>query len=91
MRSATGLAGLRLLILGGEAVPAVALTAWRRLAPHVTVVNAYVPTDATVTSTAHVVTGTDERARVPIGHALGGRRRRDGAHPGCDQREGSAG
>ncbi|MFI9005972.1 amino acid adenylation domain-containing protein [Actinosynnema sp. NPDC053489] len=65
------LASLRLLILGGEAIPTGALAAWRRHAPHVRVLNAYGPTEAVVTATTYEVTDAD---RVPIGRPLGGRR-----------------
>ncbi|MFC5643548.1 amino acid adenylation domain-containing protein [Kitasatospora cinereorecta] len=71
--SAARLAGLRLLILGGEAVPVGALAAWRAAVPQVRVVNAYGPTETTVTSTSHEVDGPVED-RVPIGRPLGGRR-----------------
>ncbi|MFD0269095.1 amino acid adenylation domain-containing protein [Streptomyces sp. NPDC127106] len=78
-RSAAALAGLRLLILGGEAVPAGALAAWTARAPHVRVVNAYGPTETTVTATTYDVAGTDGEgapagARIPIGRPLGARR-----------------
>ncbi|WP_175409611.1 non-ribosomal peptide synthetase, partial [Streptomyces sp. TRM64462] len=77
-RTAAGLASLRLLILGGEAVPPEPLAAWRARAPHVRVVNAYGPTETTVTATAYDVPrppGADgESGRVPIGRPLGARR-----------------
>ncbi|MFD1146969.1 amino acid adenylation domain-containing protein [Saccharothrix hoggarensis] len=66
-----GLESLRLLILGGEAVPTGALAAWLRHAPHVRVLNAYGPTETVVTATTHELTDAD---RVPIGRSLGGRR-----------------
>ncbi|MFH0240924.1 amino acid adenylation domain-containing protein [Streptomyces sp. HK10] len=72
-RAAAKLAGLRLLILGGESVPAGALAAWRAEVPHVRVCNAYGPTETTVTSTTYEVTGPVE-GRVPIGRPLGSRR-----------------
>ncbi|MFG2820069.1 amino acid adenylation domain-containing protein [Kitasatospora sp. NPDC048365] len=72
-RSAAALAGLRLLILGGEAVPVGALNAWRAAVPHVRVVNAYGPTETTVTATTHEVDGPVED-RLPIGRPLGARR-----------------
>ncbi|MEU4799365.1 amino acid adenylation domain-containing protein [Streptomyces sp. NPDC023327] len=77
---ATALARLRLLILGGESVPAGALAAWRSRVPWVRVVNAYGPTETTVTATVHDITAeapADDgagAARVPIGRPLGGRR-----------------
>ncbi|MFJ7209326.1 amino acid adenylation domain-containing protein [Streptomyces sp. NPDC098789] len=76
--SAAALAPLRLLILGGESVPAGALAAWRARVPGVRVVNAYGPTETTVTATVHDIagpaTGEAAAARVPIGRPLGGRR-----------------
>ncbi|MFP8908416.1 amino acid adenylation domain-containing protein, partial [Streptomyces atacamensis] len=72
-RAAARLAGLRLLILGGESVPAEALAAWRAAVPHVRVCNAYGPTETTVTSTTYEVTGP-VGGRVPIGRPLGSRR-----------------
>ncbi|ACU37468.1 non-ribosomal peptide synthetase [Actinosynnema mirum] len=86
--SSTDLAGLRLLILGGEEVPTGALAAWRGHAPHVRVLNAYGPTEAVVTATTHEVAGAQsggaqsgaaqsggaQSGRVPIGRPLGGRR-----------------
>ncbi len=71
--AAPALAALRLLILGGETVPPEPLTTWRNAVPHVTVINAYGPTESTVTSTAHTVAGPIEH-RIPIGRPLGGRR-----------------
>ncbi|MFJ7264204.1 amino acid adenylation domain-containing protein [Streptomyces globosus] len=73
-RSAAALAGLRLLVLGGEAVPAGALAAWLARAPHVRVVNAYGPTETVVTAAAHDVDPGADPALVPIGRPLGGRR-----------------
>ncbi|QMU71640.1 non-ribosomal peptide synthetase [Streptacidiphilus sp. P02-A3a] len=67
------MATLRLLVLGGEVLPATALAAWQRHLPGTTVINAYGPTETTVTATAHTVQG-DTPGRVPIGTALGGRR-----------------
>ncbi|GAA1930721.1 hypothetical protein GCM10009716_42690 [Streptomyces sodiiphilus] len=75
--SAAGLTTLRLLILGGEAVPAAALAAWQAGAPHVRVCNAYGPTEATVTSTTYYVPqerGPYPEDRVPMGTPLGSRR-----------------
>jgi amino acid adenylation domain-containing protein len=71
-RDAAGLSSLRLLILGGDVVPVRLLTAWRARLPRVRVLNAYGPTEATVTATVHEVVpgGT----RVPIGRPLGARR-----------------
>ncbi|WP_461111172.1 condensation domain-containing protein, partial [Streptomyces calidiresistens] len=73
--SATRLAAtLRLLILGGEAIPPAALATWRRHLPGVRVVNAYGPTETTVTATVHDVVDAEGTRRVPIGRPLGSRR-----------------
>ncbi|MDG9701462.1 non-ribosomal peptide synthetase [Streptomyces sp. DH37] len=72
-RAAARLATLRLLILGGESVPAGALAAWRAAVPHARVCNAYGPTETTVTSTTYEITGPVD-GRVPIGRPLGSRR-----------------
>ena len=76
-RSVSALATLRLLVLGGESVPAGALAAWREALPEVRVCNAYGPTETTVTSSSYEagaggapLTG----GRVPIGRPLGSRR-----------------
>ncbi|MET9882852.1 amino acid adenylation domain-containing protein [Streptomyces sp. NPDC006430] len=77
-RTAASLASLRLLVLGGESVPAGALAAWLARAPQVRVLNAYGPTETTVTATTYDVgagagAGGDV-GRVPIGRPLGSRR-----------------
>ncbi|WP_171170695.1 non-ribosomal peptide synthetase [Streptomyces sp. I05A-00742] len=63
----------RLLVAGGERLPAAAL---RELlsATDATVLNAYGVTEATITSTVHEVTlaGIDDAAEVPLGAALPG-------------------
>ncbi|MEV7611605.1 amino acid adenylation domain-containing protein [Streptomyces sp. NPDC089799] len=68
----TGLAALRLLILGGEAVPAGALAAWLAAVPHARVVNAYGPTETTVTATTQDLDATG--GPIAIGRSLGSRR-----------------
>ncbi|GAA4658127.1 hypothetical protein GCM10023347_06560 [Streptomyces chumphonensis] len=68
------LATVRLLVLGGESIPAAALTAWRAALPRVRVCNAYGPTETTVTATLHDVTADDDPERTPIGTPLGARR-----------------
>ncbi|GAB1334039.1 hypothetical protein ACE1SV_06290 [Streptomyces sp. E-15] len=72
-RQAADLASLRLLVLGGEAVPADTLAAWRAAVPWVRVCNAYGPTETTVTATTY---DADEppAGSVPIGRPLGDRR-----------------
>ena len=67
------LSGLRLLILGGEEISRKALTTWREAVPWVSTVNAYGPTEATVT-TAVFTSDTEVGPSVPIGRPLGGRR-----------------
>ncbi|MDJ0383660.1 non-ribosomal peptide synthetase [Streptomyces sp. G-G2] len=69
--SAAALAPLRLLILGGESVPAGALATWQERVPSVRVVNAYGPTETTVTAATHDIGAGG--SRVPIGRPLGGR------------------
>ncbi|MER7769021.1 amino acid adenylation domain-containing protein [Kitasatospora sp. NPDC096140] len=61
----------RLLVLGGERLPARALT---DLAGATTVLNAYGVTEATVTSTVHEVTAADVAAdgEIPLGTELDG-------------------
>ena len=71
-RAAAALAGLRLLVLGGESVPPGALAAWRAAVPGARVCNAYGPTETTVTSTTYEV-GEPVEGRVPIGRPLGSR------------------
>ncbi|MFD4574633.1 amino acid adenylation domain-containing protein [Streptomyces sp. NPDC058417] len=72
-RLAADLSSLRLLILGGEAVPPDVLATWRATVPWTRVCNAYGPTETTVTATTH---DADDRAtdQVPIGRPLGDRR-----------------
>ncbi|MCH0567040.1 amino acid adenylation domain-containing protein [Streptomyces sp. MUM 2J] len=67
------LASLRLLVTGGEALPADPLERWFAHLPSVPVINTYGPTEAVISATAHTV-DTLPRGRVPIGRALGSRR-----------------
>jgi acyl-coenzyme A synthetase/AMP-(fatty) acid ligase/acyl carrier protein len=67
------LKSLRLLVTGGEALPAAPLRPWFDRMPGVPVVNTYGPTESVISVTAHVVTGPVD-GRVPIGAPLGGRR-----------------
>ncbi len=64
---------LRLLIVGDDVAPAAALARWRELAPWTAVLNAYGPTEATVTASVYQVAGPVP-GRVPIGRPLPGRR-----------------
>ncbi|MFE9921929.1 amino acid adenylation domain-containing protein [Streptomyces sp. NPDC005774] len=72
-RLAAALGSLRLLILGGEAVPPDTLALWRAAVPGARVCNAYGPTETTVTATTHVVADPPGDT-VPIGRPLGDRR-----------------
>ena len=63
---------LRLMILGGDTVRPADLARWAELAPDVELVNAYGPTEATVTSTLHRIPA-DAGPVVPIGRAVGDR------------------
>ncbi|MFG3206725.1 amino acid adenylation domain-containing protein [Streptomyces sp. NPDC048192] len=71
--AAPHLASLRLLVTGGEALPADPLERWFDRLPSVPVVNTYGPTEAVISATAHTV-DSPPRGRVPIGRALGSRR-----------------
>ncbi len=69
-----GTDGLRLVVTGGEAMPAEAAERFRRAVPGaVELLNAYGPTEAVVTSTVHRVDGDPGRGweQVPIGRPLG--------------------
>nr|APD72097.1 non-ribosomal peptide synthetase 5 [Streptomyces sp.] len=72
-RLAAALGSLRLLILGGEAVPPDTLAVWRAAVPRARVCNAYGPTETTVTATTHDADGPPGDT-VPIGRPLGDRR-----------------
>ncbi|MFI8529849.1 amino acid adenylation domain-containing protein [Streptomyces aquilus] len=72
-RLAAALGTLRLLVLGGEAVPPDTLAAWRAAVPHVRVCNAYGPTETTVTATTYDADDPPAHT-VPIGRPLGERR-----------------
>ncbi len=73
-RSAT----LRQIVIGGEAFPQAVADAWRRHdRPSICrLLNAYGPTEATITSHVHVLAapGDGAQARVPIGRTLPGTR-----------------
>jgi amino acid adenylation domain-containing protein/non-ribosomal peptide synthase protein (TIGR01720 family) len=53
-----GASGLRLVLLGGEAIRVKDLVSFNRLAPGVTLVNHYGPTEATIGTVAHVIDAT---------------------------------
>ncbi len=73
-QTAAQLATLRLLILGGDIVPAHRLPAWTALAPHITLVNAYGPTETVITATTCDITRAPGDRSTPIGRPLPGRR-----------------
>ncbi|WP_030209705.1 non-ribosomal peptide synthetase [Streptomyces sp. NRRL S-87] len=58
----------RLLVLGGEAVPANVVAQWFRTTS-VPIVNTYGPTETTISATAYTLTGPVDR--VPIGRPIG--------------------
>ncbi|MFX0592795.1 amino acid adenylation domain-containing protein [Melissospora conviva] len=65
---------LRLVVVGSERVDARRLTRWRTAAPQVRWLNAYGPTETTITATVHEPADDGERATstVPIGRPLPG-------------------
>ncbi|MDJ0841286.1 MAG: amino acid adenylation domain-containing protein, partial [Acidobacteriota bacterium] len=66
---------LRMLILGGEALPVHGLKPWfSTMGGRVRLLNAYGPTETVITATTHLVPAGHDFARVPIGDALPGRR-----------------
>jgi len=62
-------AALRLVVAGGERAQPAVLAEWRRMAPEVRWLNAYGPTEATVTATVHEPAAPAE-GEVPIGRAM---------------------
>ncbi|MEV7776981.1 amino acid adenylation domain-containing protein [Kitasatospora sp. NPDC088351] len=70
---AADLASLRLLVTGGEVLPAGPLERWFAHLPGVPVVNTYGPTESVISATAYRLTDPVE-GRVPIGRPLGSRR-----------------
>lgn len=62
---------LRVLMLNGERLRGDDLTAaWRAFGSHLTIINQYGPTEATMTSATHIATTQDENAlTVPLGIA----------------------
>jgi amino acid adenylation domain-containing protein len=68
--------GLRLIIIGGEQVSASTVRLWQQLPPHhVRLINAYGPTEATISATVFNVTikAMSHSAIIPIGRPLKGR------------------
>ncbi|NUS12080.1 MAG: amino acid adenylation domain-containing protein [Streptomyces sp.] len=70
------LAGLRTLVVGGEALSVPHLRALRDAAPRLRIVNGYGPTETTTFATNHLVLAEDLDAPtgVPIGRPIGGTR-----------------
>ncbi|MFI6780251.1 amino acid adenylation domain-containing protein [Micromonospora sp. NPDC050276] len=66
-------AGIRLVIIGGEAAQASAITRWHaRVGAGVRLFNTYGPTEATVVATCADLTGWSGDGPVPIGRPLSG-------------------
>lgn len=69
---------VRLLIAGGEKTSAIAYAAWRKTHPEVRFLNAYGPTEVTITSTfcdpAAAGVPADGHTELPIGRPLGATR-----------------
>ena len=68
-------ASVRLMVTGSERINPRALARWQELCPQVAWINAYGPTEATITATAHVLPAHGPRhpvgQDVPIGRPLG--------------------
>ncbi len=84
---------LRLVLVGGEALPAAALARWGSIPAlaAVSVLNVYGPTETTVTALAAEVTDTSLEARVPLGGPLPGRTAAIVDRYGAPQPQGAAG
>ncbi len=67
------LAPLRLLIVGGDVVAPKVVAAWRRKVTGVRLLNAYGPTEATVTTTLFDATGATGAGPLPIGRPIANR------------------
>jgi amino acid adenylation domain-containing protein len=61
---------LRLVSVGGDKVSAQGLARWQEMSPHLRLVNAYGPTEATVTATAGDIMPDAPPDNVPIGRPL---------------------
>ncbi|MFI6079302.1 amino acid adenylation domain-containing protein [Actinoplanes sp. NPDC051343] len=73
LRATGGAADLARVMVGAESIRQGTLAALGRVAPNLTIVNAYGPTEATVCSTFHVFTeAIDPDRRTPIGKPLVG-------------------
>lgn len=86
---------VRLVVTGSERVAPGALALWQRLAPGVRWINAYGPTEATITALAYPVEAhappVDPGAEVPIGRPLAHATARVLAFDGSDAPEGAPG
>ncbi len=72
--SQVDLESLRLLVFGGDVLPPPVLALWRGRHPAVRILNAYGPTETTITATTFEAgRGDAPRTRVPIGRPLGER------------------
>ncbi|MGK6317867.1 AMP-binding protein, partial [Neorhizobium sp. DT-125] len=68
--SAEQVASLRLVAIGGEALPGGAMEAWRRSPPaSVPLWNSYGPTEATITTSSHVLNPRSDEATSAIGRS----------------------
>jgi amino acid adenylation domain-containing protein len=67
------LASVRLLVLGGEPLPPGPLARWRAAVPRARVLNAYGPTETTITATTFEVPPGAPGERIPIGRPVGAR------------------
>ncbi len=63
--------GVRLVIVGGERIPAAALARWRKTVPNIAFMNGYGPTEATITCAVHIATDISDDVPIgrPVGHA----------------------
>ncbi len=68
-RADDALESLRLLILGGEVIPAGTLEKFLAMSPHITVMNTYGPTEAPMACAAYRVPPTWHGAVVPVGQS----------------------
>lgn len=66
-------AGLRLMVVGNDVVPPEVVALWREMGRGIRLLNAYGPTEATITATCHELDPeATPDARVPIGQPLPG-------------------
>jgi amino acid adenylation domain-containing protein len=88
-------ASVRLVVTGSERVAPQALAVWRRIAPDVAWMNAYGPTEATITALVHRLDpadpAPDPAEPVPVGRPLAHARARILAQDGTPAPEGAPG